>query len=94
MPKAKSSKPVAGQRVRVRSGVTMPEFPDLSIAGWNASVVEATGSGAKLKVYLQWDEEAVAALPQSYREHCEAGGLELTMACLPGTAVELLDEQP
>jgi hypothetical protein len=78
--------------VQVKEGVTMPEFPELSIAGWTGTVLENTGSGSKLKVVLEWEAGALAAMPESYRRHCESQGLMFTMACLPGTDVDVSPE--
>lgn len=91
MPRGKTSKPTAGQRVRVVEGVTMPEFPDLSIAGWEGVVMETSGSGSKMKVILEWDAGALSVMPEHYRNHCESQGLVSAMACLPASAVEPLD---
>ncbi len=69
--------------MQVNDGVTMPEFPDLSIAGWGGIVMETSGSGAKMKVILEWDAPSVAAMPADYKHHCETQGLMFEMACLP-----------
>ena len=89
MPRGKSPKPAPGQRVTVNDGVTMPEFPDLSIAGWSGTVLETSGSGSKMKVILQWDDAALAEMPDHYRDHCESQGLVFAMACLPAADIHL-----
>jgi len=89
MPRGKSAKPAPGQRVKVTEGVAMPEFPDLSIAGWTGSVLETSGTGGKMKVILEWDAETQEKLPESYRAHCESQGLVSTMACLPAAELEV-----
>lgn len=94
MPRGKTSKPAPGQRIRVNDGVTMPEFPALSIAGWTGTVLETTGSGSKLKVILEWDNATLTSLPDDYRQHCEAQGLVYGMACLPGSDVHLVNHAP
>jgi len=90
MARGKSPKPTPGQRVRVIDGATMPEFPELAIAGWTGQVLETTGTGAKLKVILEWDDETQTRVPENYRTHCEAQGLMHTMACLPSSDLEVL----
>ncbi len=90
MARGKSTKPAPGLRVKVIDGVTMPEFPDLSIAGWTGTVMETTGSGAKLKVVLEWDEATQASLPADYQAHCESQGLMAAMACLPANQLEIV----
>ncbi len=89
MAKGKSPKPTPGQHVKVVDGVTMPEFPDLSIAGWTGQVMETTGTGAKLKVILEWDDPTQARIPEDYRTHCDSQGLMAAMACLPAADLEV-----
>lgn len=83
MAKRRSSKPNAGQRVRVNPGVTMPEYPNVSIEGWTGMVLETQGRGAAAKVILEWDDPALEAMPVEYREECESQNMLYTMACLP-----------
>lgn len=90
MPKGKSPKPAPGQRVEVNAGVTMPEFDGLSIGGWRGTVLETSGSGSKTKVILEWDQEALTAMPEHYRSHCEAQGLVFAMACLPAGDLQVV----
>jgi hypothetical protein len=92
MPKGKSTKPIPGQRVEVKNGVSMPEFPDLPIGGWQGKVLETSGSGSKLKVILEWDESTLARMPESYRSHCESQGLVFAMACLPASELQAVDD--
>ena len=82
MAKRQSSKPKAGQRVRVKDGITMPEYPDIDIAGWTGMVLETQGRGSDSKVILEWDDPALEAMPASYREECESKQMLYTMACL------------
>ena len=88
MAKRKSSKPTSGQRIQVKDGVTMPEFPELVIGGWTGTVLETQGRGAAMKVILEWDDPILEKLPQDYREQCEAQHMLYAMACLPADDVE------
>jgi len=89
MPPGKTPKPAAGQTVQVQPGVNMPEFNDLPIGGWKGTVMETSGTGAKMKVILEWDQETVARIPESYKVHCESQGLLFTMACLPASEIQV-----
>ena len=82
MAKRRSSKPAAGQNVRVNDGVAMPEFPELEIGGWTGVVMETQGRGSSAKVILQWDDAAIENMPAEYREQCESQNMLHTMACL------------
>ncbi|WP_437230296.1 hypothetical protein SH661x_001886 [Planctomicrobium sp. SH661] len=90
MPPGKNPKPAAGQTVQVHAGVNMPEFDDLPIGGWKGTVLETSGSGAKMKVILEWDDATAALIPESYRSHCDSQGLLHTMACLPASEVQVV----
>jgi len=90
MPPGKTPKPAAGQTVQVQAGVNMPEFDDLPIGGWRATVLETSGTGAKMKVILEWDQATTALIPESYKSHCDSQGLLSTMACLPASNVAVV----
>ncbi|WP_437185381.1 hypothetical protein SH668x_002484 [Planctomicrobium sp. SH668] len=91
MPPGKTPKPTAGQIVQVLAGVNMPEFDDLPIGGWKGTVLETSGTGAKLKIILEWDEATAALIPASYQAHCDSQGLLYTMACLPASDVQVVN---
>lgn len=89
MPPGKTPKPAAGQTVQVQAGIHMPEFEDLPIGGWKGIVLETSGTGAKMKVILEWNDETVAKIPENYKAHCDSQGLLFTMACLPASEVQV-----
>ena len=89
MAKRKASRSFEGQSIRVKDGVTMPEFAEVSIAGWTGTVVES-GAGETPQLIVEWDAASLAKLPASYKEHCDAQGLCVEMACLPFEQVELV----
>lgn len=91
MGKRRSSKPSAGQRVRVNDDTTMPEFPDLAIGGWCGMVLETQGRGSSAKVILEWDQDVQDNMPEDYKQHCESQNLFPGMACLPMADVQALD---
>lgn len=71
-----------GMRVRVREGVTSPDFPEISFAGWTGSVVEVTGKASPTSCVLEWDADTLAKMPPDYVSRCEQQGLYHLMACL------------
>ena len=88
MAKSKTLKLEAGAKIRIKEGVSMPETPELSIAGWTGIVVESQGRGDALKYIVQWDEASLAQIPESYRTKCESQGVCHDMACLSASHVE------
>jgi hypothetical protein len=91
MAKKGASSLASGTVVRVNDGVTLPEFPEISIAGWTGEVMETRGRGAALQYIILWDEQTVDAMPQDYRDHCEEHGLTHEMVCLSKGDVEAVE---
>ena len=75
--------------MRVNDGVHMPESPDMAIGGWTGMVLETQGRGADAKVILEWDDPALEAMPEEYKEQCESQNMLHTMACLPMSDVSI-----
>lgn len=88
MAKKKSSNSLAGTKVRVREGVTSPEFPEISLSGWTGLVVEAQGKPPAVQFIIEWDDATMAAMPADYVSRCEAQQLYYKMACLNEADVE------
>jgi hypothetical protein len=89
MAKKKASDELAvGARVRVKSGTSVPENPDVACGGWTGTVIEATGKKPNTKYVIEWDDATLAALPESYLRTCEAQGLFYRMVCLDGASLE------
>ncbi len=88
MAKKKASGGLEGTRVRVREGVTSPEFNDVSISGWTGTVVELSGKPPTAKVIIEWDGDTLGNMPKEYVARCEAQQLFYQMACLGEADVE------
>lgn len=68
----------------------MPEFPEVCIAGWSGTIVEA-GAGDAPQLIIEWDAASMARMPAAYQQHCEAQGLYSGMACLQFADVEIAE---
>lgn len=89
MAKKKSpGKFAVGSKVRVKTGITSPEFPEISIGGWVGTIVEASGKGDAVQCVLEWDDTTMSSMPADYLRKCEAGNLYHAMACLPEEHLE------
>ena len=77
-----------GTPVRVKPGVSVPEFPAVSCAGWSGIVVERVGSKSAAKYVIEWDDPTVDRMPRSYVEQCESQNLFYRMACLSAEELE------
>lgn len=91
MAKKGASSLTSGTAVRVKEGVALPEFPEISIAGWTGEVMETKGRGASVQYIILWDAQTVDAIPQTYRDHCEEHGLTHEMVCLSKGDVEAVE---
>ncbi len=78
-----------GSRIRAKAGVTSPDFPDISFAGWTGKIVEVSGKKAPFKYFIEWDDAICSAMPQSYIDRCEQQQIYHRWACLSDTDIEL-----
>ncbi|MFM9964813.1 MAG: hypothetical protein ACKV2Q_26700 [Planctomycetaceae bacterium] len=90
MSKSSTGKLAIGSRVRIREGVTSPDFSDVSFAGWTATIMELSGKKPKQKFILAFDDAVIAAMPPDYLQRCEEQRLLYTMACLEAEQLEAL----
>lgn len=79
--KKASDKLSLGTRIRIKAGVTIPEFPEISCEGWTGRVADLTGKKSEPKYVVEWDDSAIQGMPKSYRDACEEKGLFYRMAC-------------
>ncbi len=88
MAKKKASGGWEGTRIRVRAGVTSPEFPEVSLEGWSGTVIEASGKPPTVKIIIEWDADTLGNMPPDYVARCESQQLFYQMACLSDADVE------
>lgn len=88
MAKKKATGGLEGTRIRVRPGVTSPEFPDVALTGWTGTVIEATGKPPAVKVIIEWDATTLEQMPADYVARCESQQLFYQMACLNDGDIE------
>lgn len=89
MSNAASGKLAIGSKVRVKPGVASPDFPEVSFAGWTATIMELSGKKPKQKFIIEFDDAVIAAMPPDYLARCEEQRLLYTMACLTSEEIEL-----
>lgn len=73
MPRGKP-KFAPGDEVRVRQGVTDPDFPDIPIGGWAGAVTEIQ-RGPTLYL-IRWNRRTLENMHPVYRKRCERDGLD------------------
>lgn len=81
-----------GQAIRIKPGITAPEFPDVSCAGWTGIIMDLIGKKSDPQYVVEWDEKTLAAMPQSYKDQCEERSLMYSFACLGFSDMEVVEE--
>jgi hypothetical protein len=66
----------AGDRVRVRRGVTDPEYPDLPLGGWAGTVVEVDARSSPTTYRVRWSRETLRHVHPIYERRAERDGFE------------------
>jgi hypothetical protein len=74
--------------VRVKAGVRDPDFPDLDLGGWTATVLEVDAESEPANCQLLWTEETQGRIDPAVRARCEADGLDLETIWLYETDLE------
>jgi hypothetical protein len=79
---SKKSKPTGppkfavGDHVRVKAGVSDPDYPDMPLGGWAGTVVEVQ-LGHPIAYVVHFNQRTVAQVHPVYRNRCERDGLDL-----------------
>jgi len=88
-----------GDRVRVRRGVTDPDYPDLPIGGWAGAVVQLE-NGLPPTYLIRWSRDTLLAVHPVHRKRAERDGFEIGEMWLgaddlePDGGGEIAVEQP
>jgi len=64
----------AGDRVRVKHGVSDGDSPDMLLGGWAGEISEADEGGMYT---VRWSQETLDAIHPVFKKRCEKDGLEL-----------------
>jgi len=70
-----------GENVCVRSGVSDPDYDDLTIGGWAGTVAEVH-SGTPPTFLVRWSNVTLKNQSSIYRKRCERDGLHSNEMCL------------
>ena len=76
--KSKSGSPrfKVGDKVRVKSGVSDPDFPDMPLGGWSGTVTEIIEHEGEINCVFTLDDRTLKTLHPIYRKRCERDGLD------------------
>lgn len=62
--------------VRVKSGITDPDYPDIPLGGWAGQVTEIK-PGDPPTYLVRWSRQTLDAMNPIYRNRCERDGLDI-----------------
>jgi hypothetical protein len=89
-----------GIQVRVKTGTTDPDFPDIPLGGWSGMVLEVNHRSNRTTYLIEWDQRTLEHMHPIYRKRCERDGLGLESMWLaeddiePDTGEPIPIEQP
>ncbi len=84
----------AGDRVRVRRGVTDPEYADLPLGGWAGTVADVDTRPSPPTYLIRWDRETLRQAHPVYKRRSERDGFEFGSMWLGADDLEPDDGRP
>src|SRR4051794_25812513 len=66
-----------GAKVRVRSGVTVPDFEDIPLGGWSGTIEMVEQVDDQITYEIEWDRRTLDGMHPVYKKRCERDGLDL-----------------
>lgn len=89
----------AGEPVRVKPGITDPDYPNFPIGGWVGRIAEVE-AGELTSCLVRWSQQTLDGMHPVYRSRCQRDGLDITEMWLaendlePDTGQPITMEQP
>src|SRR5215218_531721 len=66
-----------GDEVRVKPGVSDPDFPDMPLGGWTGTVTEIIEHEGQVNCVFELDERTLASLHPTFKRRSEIDGLDI-----------------
>ena len=66
-----------GDKVRVKLGVSDPDFPDMPLGGWSGTVTEVEQADDQITYEIKWNKRTLNGMHPVYLKRCERDGLEM-----------------
>ena len=83
-----------GNKVRVKYGVIVPDFPDIPLGGWTGTVTEIIKHEGQINCVFKLDDRTLASIHPIYHKRCERDGLDFETMGLGEEDLELDDGTP
>jgi len=62
-----------GEKVRVKSGLVDPDYPDVLMEGWAGTIAQIQ-EGSPVCYFVRWTQETIDSFRSIYRQWCERNG--------------------
>jgi hypothetical protein len=83
-----------GAKVRVKSGVTVPDFEDIPLGGWTGTITEVEQADDQITYEIQWDKRTLAGIHPVYRKRCLRDDCDVETVWLGDDDLEADDGTP
>jgi len=83
-----------GAKVRVKRGVSDPDFPDVPLGGWAGTIREVNRTAGEVTYLIEWNQDTLKNIHSVYRKRCERDGLEYETMGLGEEDLEINDGTP
>jgi hypothetical protein len=81
-------------KVRVRYGVTSPDFADIPLGGWAGTIETVEIVDDQITYEIEWDRKTLDGMHPVYKNRCERDGLDLETMWLGEEDLEADDGKP
>jgi hypothetical protein len=82
-----------GAKVRVKSGIRVPDFSDIPLGGWSGTITEVDAK-PPVTFLIKWDRRTLELMHPVYRKRCERDGFEMETMWLGEEDIEPDDGTP
>ena len=83
-----------GAKVRVKYGVTVPDFEDIPLGGWTGTIRGVEQTDDQVTYEITWDERTLAGMHPVYRKRCRRDDCDVETMWLGDDDLEADDGTP
>jgi len=84
-----AAKLAVGTDVRVKTGVTLPDLPDIPLGNWAGTISNIFVNQTPVTYEIKWNSRTLDDMPSIYRKRCERDGYEWHAVTLYEDELEL-----